>query len=96
LKVVWSTPANRDLIEIEAFVAKDKPLAAVRLALRIYNSAGSLRDMPLKGRPVPDAGTRELVIVGTPYIVVYEIVRNVVRILRIRHAAREWPPRRAR
>jgi hypothetical protein len=35
------------------------------------------------------AGTRELVISGTPFIVAYRIEKNEVRILAVLHAARE-------
>jgi plasmid stabilization system protein ParE len=34
--------------------------------------------------------TRELVVAGTPYIVVYRVTRRV-EILRIRHGAQRWP-----
>jgi len=37
------------------------------------------------------AGTRELVVVGTPYIVVYRIEPAAVVILRVLHGAQRWP-----
>ena len=37
------------------------------------------------------AGTRELVIAGTPFIVAYRIEKKEVRIVAVLHAAREWP-----
>lgn len=39
------------------------------------------------------AGTRELVVLGTPYVVVYRIEAAAVVILRILHGAQQWPPR---
>jgi hypothetical protein len=33
------------------------------------------------------------VLTGTPYIIVYEVVDDVVQIQRVRHAAQLWPPR---
>jgi plasmid stabilization system protein ParE len=37
------------------------------------------------------AGTRELVIAGTPLVVAYSIEKSEVRIVAVLHAAREWP-----
>jgi toxin ParE1/3/4 len=43
------------------------------------------------GRPGRVQGTRERVITGTPYLVVYR-VRHEVEILRVLHGAMRWPP----
>jgi toxin ParE1/3/4 len=44
------------------------------------------------GRPGRVQGTRERIITGTPYIVVYR-VRHEVEILRVLHGAMRWPPK---
>ena len=36
-------------------------------------------------------GTRELVLVPYPYIVVYRVLDHIVEIVRIFHGARDWP-----
>jgi plasmid stabilization system protein ParE len=36
-------------------------------------------------------GTRELVIPGLPYIIVYEVMDTAVQLHRIYHGARNWP-----
>jgi plasmid stabilization system protein ParE len=36
-------------------------------------------------------GTRELVIVGTPYIAAYQLSTDTIRILRVLHGAQRWP-----
>jgi len=36
-------------------------------------------------------GTRDLVILRTPYVVAYRIADDTVRILRVLHGARRWP-----
>jgi toxin ParE1/3/4 len=43
------------------------------------------------GRTGEVPGTRELVFHPWPYIAVYKIDTEVVRIIRIRHAAQDWP-----
>ncbi len=48
--------------------------------------------MSERGRKGEVEGTRELVFHPWPYIAVYEIHNeDEVRILRIRHAAQDWP-----
>jgi toxin ParE1/3/4 len=36
-------------------------------------------------------GTRELVVTGTPFIVVYRVEAATVVILRVLHGAQRWP-----
>jgi toxin ParE1/3/4 len=43
------------------------------------------------GRSGETLNTRELVIAGTPWIVVYTLTNGDVWIERVRHAAEEWP-----
>jgi toxin ParE1/3/4 len=43
------------------------------------------------GRPGILPETRELVFAPWPYIANYKIVGDKVRIIRIRHASRQWP-----
>jgi toxin ParE1/3/4 len=47
--------------------------------------------LPRSGRPGRVEGTRELVIIRTPYIVAYRIIGDTVRILRVLHSSRQWP-----
>jgi len=50
-----------------------------------------LLETPQIGRPGRVAGTRELVIFGTPYIVPYRIGSETLQILRVYHSSRFWP-----
>jgi len=87
LTVVWSALARRRLKEIYEHVAKDKPFAAERLAIRIVAAVQVLKRYPSVGRLGRDFGTRELVIGRTPYIVSYEVHETEVRIVTIWHGA---------
>ncbi|MFS8050952.1 type II toxin-antitoxin system RelE/ParE family toxin, partial [Rhizobium sp. BR 314] len=58
---------------------------------RIVAAARRLMDFPASGRVGRIAGTRELVINGTPYVAAYAETQSAVRILRILHGAQEWP-----
>lgn len=56
----------------------------------IWDSVSILARHPYAGRKGRVAGTRELVIRGTPFVVAYRLQKNEVRILAVLHAAREW------
>ena len=50
-----------------------------------------LRRHPLIGRSGHRPGTRELVVSGTPFLVVYRFESDVITILRLFHGAQDWP-----
>lgn len=66
-------------------------MASVRVWDEIETQVSSLEEFPLHGRVGRLAGTRELVIARTPYIVVYSSNGGVI-LLRILHGAQNWPP----
>jgi toxin ParE1/3/4 len=68
-------------------VARDKPEAAERLAMRIVAMVEALRNHPRLGRVGAEPGIRELVIGNTPYIVLYSVQDQRVIISTIWHAA---------
>jgi toxin ParE1/3/4 len=52
-----------------------------------------LRNAPDCGRPGLREGTRELVVPGTPYIVVYRNRGHAVQVLHVFHARQDWTRR---
>lgn len=92
LKIVWSPLARARLQEIRAYVALDKPEAAGRLATRIVALIEALRIHPHLGRSGTEPGIRELVIGGTPYLVLYRVRGKPVIIHTIWHAAQRKEP----
>jgi toxin ParE1/3/4 len=87
IEIVWSALARSRLREIRAFVARDKPEAAERLATRIVAMVEALRNHPRLGRVGAEPGIRELVIGSTPYIVLYKVEGQRITISTIWHAA---------
>ncbi len=73
VEIVWSALARTRLREIRAYVARDKPEAAERLAMRIVTVVEALGNHPHLGRVGAKPGIRELVIGSTPYIVLYRV-----------------------
>jgi toxin ParE1/3/4 len=89
---IWSPEAINDLAALRAYIERDDPAAARRVALHIIRNVETLLpENPEMGRPGRVPGTRELVIARTPFIVPYRLVGDTVQILRIFHAARRWP-----
>jgi toxin ParE1/3/4 len=89
VEIVWSPLARARLQEIHAYVALDNPKAAERLATRIVAMVEALRLHPYLGRAGTEPGVRELIIGGTPYVVVYRARRNEVLISTIWHTSQE-------
>ena len=89
--VRWTKSAADDLEAIVNFVRADNTEAARRVARKLYMAAQSLNEMPRRGRAGQVEGTRELIVAPFPYIVVYQVTEQEIRIIRIRHAAQEWP-----
>lgn len=87
VEIVWSALARTRLKEIRAYVARDKPEAAERLAMRIVAMVESLRNHPHLGRVGAESGIRELVIGSTPYIILYRVRGERVIISTIWHGA---------
>jgi addiction module RelE/StbE family toxin len=92
MKVIWSPTAERDLDAIWEFIAKDNPDAADRMIERLRTVADVLLDHPQLGRAGRITLTREFVVAGTPYILVYVAGSDEVGIAYVIHGARKWPP----
>lgn len=91
MKVRWTTPALRDLEMIGDYIARDKPSAADKTVFRILGQTDALAAHPHIGRAGRVAGTRELVVAATPFIVPYRVRGDEIQILAVFHGARRWP-----
>jgi addiction module RelE/StbE family toxin len=87
VRVAWSPAALADVGRIYDYVARFNPPAARRLAQRLHEVADELEHFPHRGRPA-EQGWRELT-VARPYVLVYEIRTEEVRILRVWHGAQD-------
>jgi len=91
MRVRWTAHAADDLTRIVNYIRKDNPEAARRVAKTIFDGVAGLRTFPQRGRIGLATDTRELIFAPLPYLAVYEISQGQVYILRIRHAAQDWP-----
>lgn len=91
MRIKWLRRAVLDLEAAERFVAEDNPEAARQQSLKILRAVSLLIERPGLGRVGRIAGTRELVVSGTPFVVPYRVAENVIQILRVYHTSRKWP-----
>jgi addiction module RelE/StbE family toxin len=87
----WRQVARDDLLAIVDYISDDNPATAQRLKDEIEAKAIKLLKQPKLYRPGRVAGTREMV-VRPNYVVVYTEDAHTVTILRVLHAAQQWPP----
>jgi toxin ParE1/3/4 len=93
MQIKWHRKARQDLRHVKAYIAEDNPQAAAQVAAHILRAVERLLTNPGIGRPGRVMDTRELVITGTPYLVPYRVMGDVIVILRVLHGARRWPER---
>jgi toxin ParE1/3/4 len=93
VRLDWARDAGSDLDSIEEYIGRDNPEAALQTLAEIVRHGEMLVEHPGIGRPGRVEGTRELVIAGLPYIVVYLHRGDTVTVLRVLHGAMKWPKR---
>ena len=91
LKLEWRETARTDLLAIVDYISDDSPDAAQRLKNEIEAKVANLPQHPKLYRSGRVVGTREMVI-RSNYVVVYLEDGCAVSILRVLHAAQQWPP----
>lgn len=86
--VSWSPEAVEDTEEIAAFIFEDSPLYAHKVVEQFVAAARTLRQFPLRGRPVPElhATHRELFIYS--YRMIYRVEHQSVLIVSVIHGRR--------
>ena len=87
MKLVWTRQAREDRKAIRENIAADNPSAALDLDELLSEKAARLVDHPGLGRLGRLQSTRELV-AHRNYILIYDVAGDLVRVLRVLHAAR--------
>ena len=77
------------------YIAQDNPLAAIELDEEFEAKAVQLPQHPKLYKPGRVKGTREIV-VRPNYVMVYRVDKDAISILRVLHAARQWPTKDAK
>ena len=83
--------ALQDIRHLWNYIAQDNTDSASMAMIRIEKAVHSLSAYPELGRIGRVKGTRELPVVGTPYLVPYRIQKSRIEILAVIHGTRRWP-----
>ncbi len=93
MQLKWTDPAVNDLDQVEAYITEENsPAVAIDVVLNILDSTEMvLGGHPHAGRLGRVKDTRELVIDGIPFIVIYRFQEpTTVQILRVLHDSQQW------
>jgi plasmid stabilization system protein ParE len=94
MRVLFTARARRHLNEIFEYLTERNPAAARRVGSRIRQVTALLGYLPHIGRPGVLAGTREMVVPGLPYVIVYRAAQEhdeALVILGVYHCAQQRP-----
>jgi toxin ParE1/3/4 len=85
MKLVWAEQAQQEWVAQYRFYFARNPDAARRMRQLVMEGARQLRAHPKIGRPGRVEGSRELVISGTPFLLVYDENPARVEIVHVYH-----------
>ncbi|NCC06246.1 MAG: type II toxin-antitoxin system RelE/ParE family toxin [Proteobacteria bacterium] len=87
----WTKLAIRDLDSVLEYIAADDAESAQRVAQAIRSASERLDQFPQMGRNGAEMSTKELVVPGLPYILIYRQQGPAIQILRLLHSRQKWP-----
>lgn len=98
MRIEWLPIAERNRDSQLAYIGERNPWAAIDIGDAIDAAVRRLVDHPRMGRPGRIkrtrelvVRTRELVVVGTPFVIAYRVEPGAVVVLRLFHGAQRWP-----
>ncbi len=92
MKIQWSPFAIDRVTNIAQYIAEDKPTAADKWIVSIFDAVGKLSSFPKLGRIVPELNVDEIrEILHGNYRIIYQISSSVVEILTIRYCSQILP-----
>jgi addiction module RelE/StbE family toxin len=85
MKVRWLLSALAGVRAVRFHIAEENPQVADAVAARIERAVLHLEEFPSSGRIGELRGTREVVVTGLPYVLVYRVTDSEVQVLRLFH-----------
>jgi toxin ParE1/3/4 len=90
MRLRWTSAAANDLENISDYLHHQNPQIAQQTVRRLYAEIRELSRFPSRGRPGREPGTREFILSGLPYVIIFRTADQVVEILRIYHGSQNW------
>lgn len=90
MRIVWSPEAREDVAEIYRHYAEIDSEYAYQAAERAMRAARLLAERPKLGPVVETTAFRKWRAPKTPYILIYRVDDDRLRIVRVAHHARDW------
>jgi len=92
MRLRYSAKARAQIEAIYDFLVERNPAAARRITAEIRASARRLIDNPYIGRKGQAVGSRERVVRGSPYLIVYQVdpINDEILVLAVFHGAQDW------
>ncbi|WP_010160896.1 type II toxin-antitoxin system RelE/ParE family toxin [Sphingomonas sp. PAMC 26617] len=87
--LIWSPTSRLDLADIDAYLSKRDPAAAVRILRAIRSAASRLSDYPRLGWSISEP-FRVISVRQTSYLILYRLRDDRVEIVRIHHGRENW------
>lgn len=91
VQVLRTESAESDLDAIASYYGDMNSVAALHLLDRIAEVETTLSDYPYIGHVGRVADTREVVVTGTPFVLIYTLRADLLIVLRIVHGRQQWP-----
>lgn len=90
MKLTWSQPARRDLLDIIHYYYEIDTDLAAEMSDRISEEPLKLLENPRLGTLTPSQEVRKWRVRKTPFLLFYTVTAEGVEIQRVRHAASDW------
>lgn len=84
MTLLWTKEALRNLIEIDQYISRDNPTAAISFVDKLISLAETILDNPRRGRVVPEfslENIRELIF--NNYRIVYLVKKSSIEVLTV-------------
>ena len=91
MQILLTRTANRDIKSIYDYIVKQNSKAVAKNVLAsIEKMIEYLADYPQIGREGYVKNTREMVVPGLPFVIVYKIYSKQIIIVAIMHTSKKW------
>ncbi len=92
MKITWSPLSIEQVTELAQYIARDKPGAADKWVISIFDAVAKLSPFPESGRIVPEINKNEIreILFGN-YRIIYQVSQSGIDILTVRHGKQILP-----